>query len=514
MPQFLKRPVWILTLLSFLIILVRIRYLHEPFDNDITIRMAYAIRSLSGDAYYSNLFVFGPPGALWVNEFFIRAFGLSELTVYIIGCTFAILTLFGIYRLATLLGGQTAGLIAALVWTAVSADILSEANQPNSEVYVNAAISWGFAFALDPRNATTKYRLFLAGLLFFFASTVKHHLLFIPVSAALMTILFSFTYSPNRHPRPLYSALRDWSYILLVAVIGWALLIGWYFVTGRLTPFVNGLFAQSIAYAGRQGMIGNLITGLTPYFIIPPVQRGFIPLYLLLVLSCAIGIFRTKDSRWYSLLGWAIGTWMCVSITGRFYPHYYTLWYPLLSIGSGFALAYLASNVRASRRRAAQFAVVVAVFLLYAVQAIQIVRYNAQEAVFAKYGERYGSIFTETREVGLLLSKADAEKTLFELGAYGIYFYANRLPPKPYVDSLYGAPKDQFGDAYKEAMLPVLLRARPDVVVVRREFMDERSSDPRAQMWRALLQQEVYTEQTDIVRPRLAIMVRVDKSSH
>ena len=177
-------------------------------------------------------------------------------------------------------------------------------------------------------------------------------------------------------------------------------------------------------------------------------------------------------------------------------------------------LVYLANNVRTSHRRAAQFAVFVAVFLLYAVQAAQIVRYNAQEAVFAKYGERYGGIFTETREVGLLLSKADAEQTLFELGAYGIYFYANRPPPKPYVDSLWGAPKDQFGDAYKEAMLPVLLRARPDVVVVRREFMDERSSDPRAQMWRALLQQETYTEQTDIIRPHLAIMVRVDKSSH
>ena len=98
------------------------------------------MRHFAGDDYYSDLFVFGPPGALWLNELFLILFGSTEVSIYIIGCIFSIITLVGVYQCATLLGNRSAGILSSLIWTAISLDILTQANQPNTEAYVNACL--------------------------------------------------------------------------------------------------------------------------------------------------------------------------------------------------------------------------------------------------------------------------------------------------------------------------------------------------------------------------------------
>ena len=100
---------------------------------------------------------------------------------------------------------------------------------------------------------------------------------------------------------------------------------------------------------------------------------------------------------------------------------------------------------------------------------------------------------------------------MFELGVYGLYFYTGSTPPMPYVDSLYGAPQDQFGELYEQAMLSQLLDQPPDILVVRREFIDLNATDPRANIYRAIIEKHEYSLDQNLTRKSLVVLRAVER---
>jgi Dolichyl-phosphate-mannose-protein mannosyltransferase len=499
----------VLALLALAICILRIRYIHEPLENDLAIRMAYAARSVAGARYYSDLFVFGPPGALWINEIFLRMFGANDFAVYIMGCTFAVLTLVGVFRCAQLLTDFRGGLIAATTWVLVSGDIFTQANQPNAEVFINAALVWAFVPLLDDRAARSHWSLGAAGLLFFLASSVKHFITLTLVLAALFAMFLPTRESNGGVNYVDEKAMRTWGIVGITAAAAWALLLGWYAATDRLAIVVEALFGSSVRYATQQNsFIDNLILGIRPFGLLPPHQLPFVVLYAFLVASIVRGLFGTRDPRWRIVLGWALGTWVSVWFSGRFYAHYYMLWLPLISIGTGTMFGLTQTIVRRRLARGMRMGVALVLVLVCVRQGLQLARYDAGEAVLAKYGEYMGTVFAEVRRVGKRLAETmPAASSVFEIGAHGLYFYAGRVTTGPFIDSLYGI-ESAFPIQYRDRMLPFLLASPPTILVVRRSVLNSASDATLRQLLADLLNHVPYVEDTGFQTRVLMVLRR------
>lgn len=498
---------WLMALLSVLLVALRLRYLNEPFDNDITIRMSYAMAAIHGAAYYSDLFAFGPPGGLWVNELFVRLLGGNEYAVFAMGASCSLLAMWGIAALAWRWSGSLAALVAAATWAALSIGISTEANQPNAEAYVVALMVWGFVLLQSPSQGRPReswpLATVVAGLLFFLATAVKHHMVFMPLCAFLAHGLIRW-HQPGGEPM-----LKRWWIAGTVVGACWAGLLGYYVFTGRLVALWDGLVGHSLAYAGAQGgVLANLKANLAFDQLVPEVQRGHLLLYALLLVVLVAGAMR----RWMPgllLMGWSLGTWVAISLPGRGYPHYYLLWYPLLSIATGLALGFIEKRYLCTRPLLRGVAVGAVIAMLMSAKLTEVGLVDAEAAPRVKYGRSGGGLFSGARVLGLQLRDLKCAQPIMEFGASGLHFWAGCDPPMPFVDSVYAAP-GQFPERYREAMVAAFARQPPHWVVVRRSFLGAERDDPRAAIWREVSKTVAYEENHAYSGAMFAVFERKD----
>jgi hypothetical protein len=324
--------------------------------------------------------------------------------------------------------------------------------------------------------------------------------------AAAFAVLLPMRRSDGWSAKPDGEALRAWAAVGVAALAPWALLLGWYAATDRLAPFVGALFGSSLQYATQHGgLLGNLAAGART--LLPTHQLPFVFLYAFLLAAILGGLLRARDPRWRMILGWALGTWLSVSFSGRFYAHYSMLWLPLLAIGTGALFGLSRTLPRERLATGLRAAIAVAVLATGVRQFSQVVLYDAQAAVLHKYGY-VGAVFTEIRAAGKRLAETmPARASLFELGAHGIYFYALRPAPDPFVDSIYGID-GAFPAAYRERMLPALLRAPPDVLVVRRSVLKSDADRALREVLAELLKDVAYVEDKERSGEHLLVLRR------
>lgn len=497
---------WLLLIMAAIICLWRVRYFYEPLENDIGIRMAYATRSLLGDQYYTDVFVFGPPGSLWINEIFVSIFGANFLSVYVMGCIFSVITLMGVYRIAFILSGNTAALISAVTWTVINADLYTQANQPNTEVFINAAMVWAFALLLGEKSQKNIGYAVSSGLLFFLASTIKHFTIVVPVMAFFALALSSRTDTGKWKPF-LYNHGTWFPWIIAgsVATVSWALLLTWYWFTGRFTLLIDALLGNSIQYATAQsnsGLASNFITGLELSRLLPWFHVPFLFLYLSLIASVAIKIFKMKEARWFIVAGWFIGTWLSVCFPGKFFPHYYMLWLPLIAIGPGILFDLMDKSTTTKFKQTIKFMIVLMILALAIRQIHKFVTIDPVEAAGVKYGE-LGYVFAETRDLGQKIAlQGNKNTSIFEIGVHGLYFFANATPPSRFVDSLYSTVQP---DKYINNMRKYINVNPPELLVVRRSLLTEKANGVLNLFANEVLRSGLFVEVKELSSKRLIV---------
>jgi len=423
-----------------------------------------------------------------------------------IGCIFAIAGLLGVYRCATSLSNTSGGLVAATAWSFLSSDLFTQANQPNTEVYINAFILWGFSLVLNEHPRGKPYRYITAGLLFFFATTVKHHMAAIPLFAAFAYVVFPQHESTGWRFQIDREKVRAWLIVFSTISIAWLVLFSWFWATDRDNLLLTALFGDSLQYAGqRGGLLANLSRGMSRDGLFPGHQRAFFGLYITLALSLAIGLFGSKNERSRIFLGWTAGVWVAVSIPGKFFPHYYILWMPILAIGIGALWTQVRSQLPSVLNRALLVGIA-AIFVGVASRgAYYAITIDADSAVHMKYPHE-GPGFAEARAIGQKFATPDFKSfSVFEIGAYSFNFYTKRLPPTPYVDSLYGKTNG-FPDAYRQAMLPKLIANPPMYLVVRRPLLEKKDDPSLAEFADQLRQKVPYSERVDLGSPIFAVL--------
>jgi hypothetical protein len=384
-----------------------------------------------------------------------------------------------------------AGLWAAAFWTAMSGDLYLRANQPNTEVFMNASVVWALALLLgaDRHSFSLKHAI-LVGVLFALGSLYKQ----VVVAYAGLLCLAHLAFPPQdmRGRRP---AAGHVAVIAAIGIAAWATLAGYFAATNRFGDFYDAVFAFNRSYTGS--IWTNLWNSLDLSRLFHPELRTISLLLSVIsvagiVLAAMVGSISRRCR--VLLVASVVATQLATAMPGKFFGHYYQLWLPLLAVCGGLGIvtvrrllekrsADTKKDERATEvlerkgtterryRGPVYWAHVVGAVVLGLLLWLEIPLYglSAEEWSRRKYGEIFVDSRNMGREIGLLLQP---DETFFEWGnETGLYFDSRRRPASG-VMILYALSNKETADRVTERLVADLEREQPELLVVHKpEFL-------------------------------------------
>ena len=448
-----------------LIVLERVHTYAEPLERDIAGYAVIGHEMIRGRHLYTDLWERKPPLLYATFRWAEWAVGYGPQEVFLINVTFALATLGGCYAAGRAAGGTVAaGLAAAGAWALVGGDLWLEANQPNGEVFVNAALTAAAAVLFRPGGGGWRTGL-AAGGLFALASLYEQHVVVTCAALAGGYVLAG--------GRPQAAArVAAMGVAAGVGAVAWAGLVGYLAVVGRLPAAMDVLFRQLFASSdvGR-----NLAAALRPEHLWPPCMAWAGLIGILWVLAAVAGRRpaspgrpRRDDRPGLVWAGWAVGTGLTVALPGYFFAHYYQLWVPPMCVAGGVAVGRLLRGGRGLPALARGAAVTVVMAIL-AVRELRPYAWPADEWPAHKaWYENFGEQAYLARRLAAVLRR---DESFWVFGSDNtLYFMTGRSPVTGllYVEPLLDDPKG-VGWARLTADLD---RARPALVLIRLVHLD------------------------------------------
>ncbi|MDB9822137.1 hypothetical protein OAC89_00375 [Deltaproteobacteria bacterium] len=408
-----------LIVLCFLIILARVHTYEEPLERDLTTYAVIAHEMLEGRELYSDLVDIKPPGVFLTYAAMELTAGYGINSILLLNIIAAIITLIGVYYGGTALcrGRFEGGLWAALCWTIISGNLVFQANQPNIEVILNSCLIWSFVLFVKDDWSSGYRKAIIIGLLIAIASIHKQ----IAIIALILigSIFIIIPPPPIKRSQGLGYIIVMWG---IVAGI-WLGMFSYFAIRGRFEAFYDVVFVYTRFYAG--GLIENLLKGVSLEGLFPITLPFILPLLISNILGIAIGFIK-RNRLWIYLIVYAISCQIMVSLPGKFFPHYYQLWLPVLAVGTGSAFAELREMIKPKWKWASQ---VIAIFIITFLLSYQLPLYTLSPSEWSR--KKYGDFFVSTNKLAMEIDKLlKPGETFYEWGAEsGLYFYSQRRPP-------------------------------------------------------------------------------------
>ncbi len=437
--------------------LSRLHTYHEPMERDITTYAVTAHEMVHGRQLYSQVWENKPPGIhlTYALAELVTGYGYAE--IYLLGVAAAIATLIAVFVAARSLGGNACGLWAGAIWTVLSGDMILQANQPNTEVFINVCVIWAIIFLLGARCGIPHLRAVLVGFLLALASVYKQ--VIIPCAALLALAHVLFPPAGSRRSRCLVQAAVMAAAILLA----WGVVVAVFGGGGKFSAFYEALVVFN------QYRAGDLNTSFWSAFT---AKRLILPLTAMVLLAGAMALWRGRISRrgWGLLAAWWLGTFIAVALPGKFYPHYFQLWLPFLALAGGLAITGM-KCLPLPHSRVASFMAGVVVLAALAGFEIPTYRLTPEQWSVNKYGH---NLFVESQKLGRQLAGLlKSNESFFNWGAEsGLYFDSGRRPP---AGIFFNFPlKNPEMAASSAARLLEDLKANPpELVVMSTNYLDD-----------------------------------------
>ncbi len=410
----------VFVLLASVIALTRYHYIEEPLERDIAVYAVYANEMHNGKYLYSDLPIHHPPGSFITNYLFQSLFGYGPFTIFLIGTTFSLLAMVGVYAALCNID-RSAALWAAAFWAVISCNAMIQANQPNAELFMNACLTIAFAFLMRDSGKDLGIKVAIgAGTLIALSSFYK------PITV-IAAVFFSIGHFISVSGKP--QKIRALKQVAIMALIGfffWGIVWGYLKLIGIFDDYWKFFFDYSQFYSGNFFL--NFLQGFSTGFLIPEKIYALIPIIIL----CIIGMvftYRVKLKRNGILITfYALAAPLMILLPGRFYLHYYQLWLPVLSIGGGYALYFIRSQIKDNAERTTNILGCVFVGLLIFFQ-LPDLKISLDKLPIKKYGE-VGMLFRSAKNLAPLINGIlKKDEFFFNIGSEaGLYFYSKRRP--------------------------------------------------------------------------------------
>jgi hypothetical protein len=459
--------------LCVFIALARYHTYDEPLEHDITATAVIANEMRLGRPYYSDVWENKPPALYIVHMAAQSLFGYGRGSLYALNVGLGILSLFGVYAAASSgAGSRTAGLWAAVFWTLASGDLDLQANQPNTEAFMNPTIIWAFALFLraDRREGLPRVlRMIVIGALVTWTSFYKPHC----VVYAVLLSLAHLIYPPGTDSGARGRAIKDVLIIAAVGFVAWIGFFAYFFSTGRYQILYTTMFVYPSYYSGS--MLGNVWASFGEH-LFPRQLEYVLPLAFLTVVGGVVAWVRKGGRPWALLIAYALATQLAIGLPGRFYIHYYQLWLPLLAVGAGWSIVLLAQVFKEEYQRwlPHAFAAIAVVFMLQA----EIWAYRMDPTEWSK--KSYGAIYATNEMLAQEIAKIlEPDETFYVLGDEpGFYFITKRRPAVGvfFLQDVAGGP---LAGELTGRVLRDLAAKPPDLVIIMNSVIGDKTVGPQ-----------------------------------
>jgi hypothetical protein len=447
-------PLIILLGLSALICLQRLYTWREPMERDLTLYAVIGHELLAGRSLYSDLCENKPPAIFLTYAAAEKVAGYGPAAVYLLGVLAAIITLLGIYRVGYSLSGFTGtGLWAASFWTVILSDCQLQANQPNTEVFINALVIWAFALMLRNNHQGTWWRRYLLiGALLALASWYK------TVAVAMAATLGAAHLAlPPGDPPDRRLAFKQVGVMAAAGGTAWVALFGYFAAVGHLKDFYEIVFNYNRYYSGN--LPSNLIAGLYQY-------HGFLRLVIPAIYATCIWAILTKPQElrrpWLLFLGLVIGSHITVALPGKWYPHYYLYWLPILAVAAAWTFEEWGDLAgRYSQWLKCSAGVILLLFMGWH----ELPNYKISPTAWSQ--KKYGELYIESMEMGKEIRwLLEPGETFYEWGAEsGLYYYSRCSPPSG-VMCFWHLLNWPYSPVLANRVIEDLEKARPELVLI------------------------------------------------
>jgi 4-amino-4-deoxy-L-arabinose transferase-like glycosyltransferase len=464
---------WVGILLALLVLVValeRLHTYHEPFERDITTYAVAAHELLAGRNLYSDVWDHKPPGIHITYAIAEVLAGYGEGAIYFLNLIAAITTLLGLYQAGKIVGGAMAGLWAAAFWAVVSGDLYLEANQPNTEVFLNASLVWAFALWLDVDfKRWSLWRNLGIGVLFALGSLYK------PVGFFPLLLWIALElWNSKKAGRKDSKALDRTVAVLAPLILTWGLLGLWFGLGGALKEVQETLVSYNRFIFSQWHW-----TWLSSFLALWPSYLWFaMPLF---VGSVAGWVYlRGENTRaWNLWAAWALATVLAIFQQGNFFHHYYQLWLPVLCLGGGWAAVGLGKRFRKKSWAQQQ---VWAVLLLLFIAFHEIPFYSMPAEQWSRL--KYGDVFVESKELaGEIKNLLGPGETFYEWGnETGLYFWTQCRPPSG-VFYAYPLAAGPLKAELTQRTLTQLEQTKPELFIFNGDFYGLNADNPLLLDW-------------------------------
>ncbi|MEC5398478.1 ArnT family glycosyltransferase [Uliginosibacterium sp. H1] len=359
-----REPGWwtsaALAILALLATGLRLYGWQEPVERDLAIHAVIGHEFLQGRELYSDLWDHKPPGTFLMHAAFNALFGYGPHYLLVMNILLNVGAMLGIHALAwALTGRQVCGLVAALLWVLVSDDIHLQANQPNSEAMAAPLLLFGAYcwYQVSERRLPSQWAI-LAGGLFFAASLLKQHYVLMPAGMAAAFLIHAACLDRAALRAELRTALT----IAGVGLVGWLATLLVFRMQGTLDDLIDALVTYNRGYGGD---ILRTLKGAHWYwqrFFPSQFAAGLLPYVVTGALAVAAMLWLRRWKLLLLFLFWVLSTELMVALPGKFFPHYFQLWMPVMVIGVALLLDCLLAWPPGGRRLA--MAVVIACLCL------------------------------------------------------------------------------------------------------------------------------------------------------
>jgi 4-amino-4-deoxy-L-arabinose transferase-like glycosyltransferase len=448
--------IWLLAILA-LSTLLRLAFLHEPFDRDEGQYATIAQAILRGGLPYRDAIEIKPPGAFYLYALAVGLFGATTEAVRIFTALYAMLTVIAVYGVARHISGARAGLCATLIYGIFSTVPRLQGNC-NTEVFLVLPMTAGVWCFLKAFESKKRSYLSWVGLCAALAMLIKPVAL--PVLALEFLLIPFFRSGTGRWKD---SALDLAAFLLPIAACAMAT-IAYFSLRGGLDDFLYWtvefprrykdaeIFSTptlaAVAWHLRSVLVVPALLGIPAALWLAATKRtipGVLPLLLILAVS------------------WAI------ALPGKNFPHYFILVIPFLAIPGGVGLVFITRMPRVPACLALLVVCGACVFSVWKNYKFYTV-YSPEQVMSTIYG--YITFVDSVRVARYLREHTRPDDYIFQWGFEPeLYFLADRRCPNPYLVSfLPGWSNDPQLAITK--MKQSLIDKKPAYIVLQPEWSD------------------------------------------
>jgi hypothetical protein len=446
-----------LAILAVAIALLRLRTYDEPYEADLAIYMYVGHAINTGGQLYAAAYEIKPPLLHVLYALAERLAGYGEPEIYLLNVAAAVFTLAGVYA-AGAARGTAAGLWAAAFWTLLHGAPTLQANQPNSEVFINGCVIWALALLLRAGRDSGVGPVLGTGVLFALGSAVKQ---LVVVDAALLSC--AHVAFPPGGPAGRRRALRDVAIMAGIGAAFWAAIVGYFAVTSEFELFWVTTFGNNVAYIGNP--LFNMYRYIREGRILPGFLGFALPVAALVVLG---GVHERRPLRrreWALFLAAVASIQIKIPLNGTgFLPHYYQYYLPLLAVGAGWA----AGSTSRTPGRLPSWVMTAACIAVAGYLVIDQGRYYLlppDEWSRIKYGRSILDTRDLARAIKDLLRPGETLYYHSSRPGPEIYYYAGRRPPSLLLWAAYLNDNSPVAEELVRRHLAALRAAPPTLVV-------------------------------------------------